>query len=148
MPAADILISVTIEGVLVVVAVVTLLIAAAGVVGGQFRISRNATAIKITTEIAQAWENKAKVQEQQIHDLELSAAKQSQQTTAALAAKDAEIAELRARVEVLQDLVTGKSAVENLAQDHKRLEGKISETLQQVGIIRTDLRKALEARPA
>jgi Tfp pilus assembly protein PilX len=136
---------VNIGNVLVLVAVITLLIAAAGVVGGQYRISRNKVAIDITKEIAEAWEAKARQQETQIADLEREAQVTKTETTAALAAKDAEIAAVKARLEVLQDMVTGRSAIDELKADHHLLQVKVAETLAQVGAARTDIRELAAA---
>jgi len=126
------------EAILTVVAVVSLLLTAAGAIGGQYRINRTDRSVKITKEIAEAWEAKAQQQESQIADMKQLAAEREQETTAALAAKDTEIAELRARVQVLQDLVTGKSAIEDLAI---RLDTRLTELFSEINVVRGDVRK-------
>lgn len=130
---------VSLQSILVIIAVITLALAAAGVIGGQYRISKNKTAIDVTKEIAEAWENKARAQETQIADLETAAQAHKERTTLALAAKDAEIADLSARVGLLQDLVTGKTAIENLSADHQRFDTKLAEILAQVGEARREV---------
>jgi uncharacterized protein HemX len=95
------------------VAVVSLLITAAGVVGGSWRLGRNTQTVTLYRDTALAWEAKASAQEAQLEQLE-----------ADNRAKDTKIAELVARVGVLSDMVTGKSAIE-------AMEGQMTELLAQ-----------------
>ncbi len=65
------------------------------------------------------------------------------------AAKDAAITELQGKVAVLQDMVTGKAAVEQLAagfgQMVAHMDERVSEALKQAGAIRGEVRDVHEA---
>ncbi|HEV2172906.1 MAG TPA: hypothetical protein VGR71_05030 [Nitrospira sp.] len=71
---------------------------------GSFRVARNTQTTTLYREAAQAWEAKARSQEDEIHELQKRDSE-----------KDRLIAELKARVEVLQDIVTGRSMLEKLS---------------------------------
>lgn len=85
-------------------AVLGFLITAGGLVGVSLRIGRNTQTVSNYREAAAAWEAKAKAQEGQIDELQAAHEHSAQEVT-----------ELRAKVQVLQDLVTGKTAIEQLA---------------------------------
>lgn len=108
-----------------VVAIMGFLVTGA-VVFGSWRVSRNTTATQQYRDTALAWEGKARAQDAEISDLKQ-----------ALAAKDSQIADLSARVAVLQDTVTGKSALEIL-------EARSAEMLQMSAEVRTVVRANTE----
>ena len=70
---------------------------------GSWKVSRNTAATKIYRDLAEAWEKKAGEQESEIRDLKARDAEKGQ-----------EIAALRTQLAVLQDTVTGKTALEAL----------------------------------
>lgn len=115
--------------VLEIVAVITLLITAAAGVGGSWRLSRNTQSVNIYRENAQAWQQKAELQDGEIRDLQASGQ-----------VKDAQIAELKARVSVLENMVTGKSLIEELTM---QTATRGAEVLAQLGEIRGEQRKIL-----
>lgn len=86
-----------------IVAVIGLLGTAAAVVGGSFRVSRHTQVVANYRDAAQAWEAKASAQGNEITELRSE-----------LAEREKEIIELRSRVSILQDMVTGKSAIEQI----------------------------------
>ena len=91
------------EVILAAVAVTGLLVTAASVVG-TFRVSRNTSTVSAYRDSAQAWESKAKAQEDEIHDLQ-----------GKLAAAAAQIESLNQRVAMLQDIVTSRTQIEALS---------------------------------
>jgi len=111
--------------VVAVAAVVGSLMAAAAILG-QWRVSRNTTATTQYREIAQGWEDKARLQADEIADLQADKHR-----------KDREIAELKGKVQVLQDALTGKASWEIL-------ESRIGEALAIAGEMRTELRQVHE----
>jgi predicted nucleic acid-binding Zn-ribbon protein len=93
---------------------------------GQYKVSKNTTALTQYRETAQAWEGKARAQETEISDLKESDHK-----------KDTKIAELEGKVQVLQDALTGKASWDIL-------ENRISEALAIAGETRTAVRSIQE----
>jgi hypothetical protein len=107
--------------ILAVIAIIGLLITAATVVGGSFRVGRNTQTVSNYREAALSWEASAKALEAQVHQFEEQLAERDVHARevetgfeAQLAEKDARIHELEGRLTTLQDVVTGKSAVEAL----------------------------------
>jgi hypothetical protein len=84
------------------VAIVGLLFTIAALFG-SWKVSRNTAATRIYRDLAEAWEKKAGEQASEITDLKERDA-----------AKGQEIAALRNQLLVLQDVVTGRSALELL----------------------------------
>lgn len=105
--------------------VASFIFAIVGVVG-QWRVSKNTAALTQYRDIAKAWEEKARVQEVEIADLQVDKHR-----------KDQVIAELQGKVTVLQDTLTGKASWDVL-------EGRISEALHMAGETRTELRRVHE----
>jgi len=101
-----------------IVAVLALLGTAGGMVGVSLRVGRQSQTVANYREAATSWEAKAKAQEGQIEELQAAAADAAQEVT-----------ELRAKVQILQDLVTGKTAIEQLTvqvtETSARIEAKI-----------------------
>ncbi len=121
-----------------VVLIVGVAITAAAAIGGSFRTGRAAMAIANYRTLAESWEAKA-------HEAEAQKLVMAEQ-----------VADLTARVGVLQDLVTGKAQVDTLTTrvdritallDDRaaRMDARVSEILQQIGASRADLRKLLAA---
>lgn len=106
-------------------AVASFVFAIVGILG-QWRVTKNTAALSQYRDIAKAWEDKARVQEAEITDLQIDKHH-----------KDQVIAELQGKVNVLQDALTGKAAWDVL-------EHKISEALQIGADNRTELRKIHE----
>lgn len=88
---------------------------------GQYRVSRNTAALAQYRDIAKAWEDKARVQEAEIADLQNDARR-----------KESVIAELTGKVNVLQDTLTGKASWDIL-------EARISEALVIVAETRAEV---------
>lgn len=95
-------------------AVLGFLITAGGLIGVSMRVGRNSQTVANYREAAQSWEAKAKAQEGQLEELK-----------EADAAKASQITELTAKVQLLQDMVTGKTAIEQLA-------AQVAETFQRI----------------
>jgi hypothetical protein len=100
------------------VAILAFLVTAGGVIGVSLRIGRNTQTIANYREAATSWEAKAKAQEGQIEELQ-----------AADTAKATQITELTAKVQLLQDMVTGKTAIEQLAAQVADTFARIDEKL-------------------
>jgi predicted RNase H-like nuclease (RuvC/YqgF family) len=96
---------------------------------GQWKVSKNTTALTQYRETAQAWEGKARAQETEITDLRHEVAELQVQMTE----KGKENAELTGRVSVLQDALTGKASWDIL-------ESRIGEALSIAGETRTEVR--------
>lgn len=92
----------------------------------SFKVTRNTQATAVYRTTAEGWEAQAKLQERQIAEL-----------TAQAARKDQKIADLTARVEVLQDMVTGKSLLE---EHHRAFQSKAAELLALAADTRTEVR--------
>lgn len=112
-----------------IVAVVGLAITIASVFG-TFRMSRNTQAMTLYRETATGWQAKAELQEGEIAELRENLAK-----------KDRQIADLQARVQVLQDTVTGKSLLE---EHHRAFEARSAEILAMMGDTRAIIRQIAE----
>lgn len=101
-----------------IVGVLALLLAAGGVVGTSLRVGRNSQTVANYREAAHSWEAKASAQEGQIGELQAAHEQAAQEVT-----------ELRAKVQILQDLVTGKTAIEQLSvqvtEAFARIDAKI-----------------------
>lgn len=108
--------------ILTVLALITLLITAAAGVGGSWRLSRNTQSVNIYRENARAWQQKAQLQDTEIRDLQADGQ-----------VKDAKIAELLARVATLENVVTGRSLIEDLTS---QMNARGGEVLAQLGAIR------------
>lgn len=86
-----------------IIALAAFLVVAAGVIGLNFRINRNTANVTNYRDAAQSWESKARAQETEIADLQTKVADLQNQLTAEREARH-----------VLEGVVSGKSAVENL----------------------------------
>lgn len=114
------------EEILTAVAVITLAITVAAVLGGSFRSGKNTAALTAYRETAIAYQTKAEAQEGKIHDLETQNASQAMT-----------IAELQAKMALLQDLVTGKTAIDMLV-------ARAGEMLDQMAATRSEVREVHE----
>lgn len=103
-------------------AIASFIFAVVGILG-QWRVSRNTAALSQYRDIAKAWEDKARVQEAEISDLQDDARR-----------KDSVIAELTGKVNVLQDSLTGKAAWDVL-------EARIGEALTIAAETRAEIRQ-------
>jgi N-methylhydantoinase B/oxoprolinase/acetone carboxylase alpha subunit len=117
--------------ILTIAALVTLLITAAGAIGGSWRLSRNTQSVNIYRENAKAWQDKAELQEAEISELRLSSN-----------VKDEQITDLRARISTLEDMVTGRSLLEQMAADSRTRYGEL---LNVVAGMRSELRTEHES---
>ena len=124
MPRTDVIIA--------IVAVVSFLMAVAGV-AGSWRASKNTGALSQYRETAKAWEGRSRVQDQQIADLNSHVAGLETE----MHHKDAQLAEQKGRIQVLQDTLTGKASWDIL-------ERRISEALELAGLMRTEVRQMHE----
>jgi uncharacterized protein YlxW (UPF0749 family) len=111
-----------------IVAIVGLAITVAAVFG-SFRVARNTQTTSLYRETALAWEAKARAQEAEIHEL------QERDTE-----KDKRIATLQARVEVLQDTVTGRAALESLQTMVAHTHAQLEDLGQVLAAVREDVR--------
>ncbi len=114
------------------------LLAAAGVAGAAFRSARTGQVVTELQRLADTRKEKAADLDRAIADLQAEGA-----------AKDLKITELQGKVAVLQDMVTGKAAVEQLAagfgQMVAHMDERVSEALKQAGAIRGEVRDVHEA---
>jgi len=113
------------DTILVWVGIASFLLTAAGIVGMGFRVGSNTQTVKNYRDTAQSYKERADAQEVQISSLQ-----------AALANKDHQIAELQAKMEVLERLVLGESTAKALRADHAGLARKMEQAyaeLQEVG---------------
>jgi uncharacterized protein HemX len=94
--------------VLTLIAVLTFLVTAAGIAGGSWKIQRNTQTVAVYKQAAEAWEAKSKAQDAHIETQDDQIIKLGE----SMAEKDRQIAELRGQISTLQDMVTGRSAVE------------------------------------
>jgi len=93
----------SIATILAIVGIISFLLTAAGIVGMGFRVGSNTQAMANYRETAQSWQAKADAQEEQITSLQTS-----------LLEKDHQIAELQAKVALLEKLVLGESTAARL----------------------------------
>jgi hypothetical protein len=112
--------------ILAIVALIGLLATAAAAVGGSFKVSNNTATISRYREAAQAWETKSRAQDAEILELQR-----------VNIANDKKISELEARVTILQDLVTGKSAVDLIEAKSTELKDLINKTYDAVAQLAT-----------
>lgn len=87
-----------------ILSVIGFLVTAAGLVGISFKVGRNAQTVSNYRDNADSWEKKALSQSGEIADLQ-----------ARLVANDAVIRRLQDRVGLLEEMVTGKAAINELA---------------------------------
>ena len=102
--------------VIALVALLTFLAAGAAVVAAYWRSGRNSATLTNLKDAVDAYEAKVKAQDLTIADLQHSRTAEVEELNGRLASKDREVTELQARVAVLQDMVTGKSAIDRLTQ--------------------------------
>lgn len=107
--------------VLAIIGIVSFFLTAAGIVGMGFRVGSNTQAMANYRETAQSWKEKADAQESQITRLEESSA-----------AKDQQIAQLQAKVEILERLVVGESTAKRLTDKIDHLQDDVSAILDEV----------------
>lgn len=93
------------EIVLAVVAVCTLALGAAAV-AGQFRVSRNTGAVNAYRDSAQGWESLARTKDAEMTEMRVQ-----------IAALQAENSALKGRMQAMENIVTGKSMIEELSRD-------------------------------
>lgn len=96
----------TLTHVVTILSVIGFLITAAGLIGVSFRVGRNAQTVNNYRESADAWEMKAKAQADTIAECQ-----------ARLAENDVTIRKLQDRVQILEEMVTGHTAITTLATD-------------------------------
>jgi hypothetical protein len=122
---------------------VTTFIAVFGVVLGaatilaSFRVTRNTQATVLYRENAAGWEAKSKLQTVQAAETAAGYGQQLDELRVQGAEKDQKIADLTARVEVLQDMVTGRSLLE---EHHRAFEAKSAELLALAADTRSEVR--------
>lgn len=106
---------------------------AAAVLAGTWRISRNTATVNNFRDSALSWETKSKSQDEEIEKLHRD-----------LAARDREVSDLQGRVGTLQDMVTGKSAVEELTSSMTQLvalfDTRLTEALAHSAETRAEIR--------
>jgi uncharacterized protein HemX len=107
--------------ILAVVAVIAFLVTAAGVVGTAFRVGHNTQTVANYRETAQSWKEKSDAQEAQIVQLQEGAA-----------AKNHQIAELTAKVDMLEKLVLGESTAKGLRADLGQIKQGVSQLLERI----------------
>jgi chromosome segregation ATPase len=132
--------------ILAIVALVGLLITAATVIGGSFRVSRNTQTVSNYREAALSWESQSKALEAQVRlfeeqlaEREVHARTMESQFEAQLAEKDARIHELEGRLTTLQDVVTGKAAVEALTVEMRSVVQAVDTVKGHVDQVHLDL---------
>lgn len=119
-------------------------------VAAVWRSSRNNTTLQNLKDAAESYKLKTEAQDVTIADMRRDHDAEATELNARLAAKDHELNELRGRVLVLQDLVTGKSALEQLAgtvadlvtnytASETRILAAIAAAKQSVDALRSDL---------
>ena len=127
-----------------VAGVIALLIVVAGIIGGSYRLSRNTAVVTSYRETAQAWEQKAAVQADQlatqaaqIRELELQRGECREQ-----------IKKLEGQVDLLSQWATGKATADALLAGQESIIAHIgavqAEILGQIG----DLRGMVKQRAA
>jgi hypothetical protein len=124
----------------------------AATVWGAFRVSRNTTATALYRGTAEAWEARAGIQATEIRETREQAERDRVEFTRRLAGKDAQIADLNARVQLLTDMVTGKSVLEEISRAlQQRFDERAEEILDIVRTARDEvaaMRKAVETPKA
>ncbi len=127
-----------------VIGIVAGLLALVGVLAVAFRTGRSAQIIKNSEAVAASWKERAEAMEKKAAARD-EAIKDLQDK---LRMRDEEVLKLRANMATLQDLVTGRSAIEQLGREmsdgSKVTEQRMGEVLEQVGTVRTDVRHSYE----
>lgn len=105
--------------------VVGFLVTAAGLVGVSFKVGRNAQTVSNYRDSADAWEKKSHSQAEEIAELK-----------AKLSANEATSNKLQDRVQILEELVTGKATFTNLVAsidaNFSRLEAHLDAAVQKI----------------
>lgn len=141
----------TATNIITIVAVIGLLITAATVVGGSFRVSRNTATVTRYKEAADSWQAKAvaqdekiEAQEERITVLQHEIAAKDAAFTAEMSAKDTLISQLQGRLSVLQEVVTGKAVLDEISQRQVEFlnswDNRTGEILNQVAATRGENR--------
>lgn len=107
--------------VVAIVAIVTLALAAAAVVGGQFRISRSQQILANYRETAQSWQAKSAAQQGEIDELRVISNEKDDRITEL----EKQVTELRGHLNALQEMMIGSSALETIRQDIQAAQDKI-----------------------
>jgi hypothetical protein len=107
--------------ILAVIGVISFALTAAGIVGMGFRVGHNTQTVSNYRDTAQSWKEKADAQEAQITELQHSSM-----------AKDHQIAELTAKVDILEKLVLGESTASALRADLSHIQQGVSQILERV----------------
>jgi cell division protein FtsB len=103
----------------------------------SFRSTRNTQATALYRDTAAGWEAKSKLQDEQMTEMKADYARQLDDLRASEADKDAKIADLNARVDVLQDMVTGRSLLE---EHHRAFETQSAAILAIAEATRNEVR--------
>lgn len=142
----------TLESVAVIVGVVIGILGFLGglatLLGGNYRVARNAKIVADYEAGYKGLEAKAKGQEQQIGELQREAGEKDTK----IADLEHQLTDMQGRMSVLQEVVTGKSALEELtrqlaavttAMDRRAetISSRIGETQALVGDLRRELRE-------
>lgn len=93
-----------------IISVIALLVTAATVVGGSFRLARNTQTVSNYRDAAQAWQAKADAQQGELDELKTELAEKQSQ----ISDQQKQIAELSGRMRTLQDMMVGQNALETL----------------------------------
>jgi hypothetical protein len=107
--------------ILAIIAIISFALTAAGIVGMSFRVGHNTQTVANYRETAQSWKEKADAQEAQITELQHGSME-----------KDGQIAELQAKVGLLEKLVLGESTAQGLRADHVAMDKKVTATYDAV----------------
>lgn len=112
-------------------------ILSAATILASFKVTRNTQATALYRENAAGWEAQAGLEKTKSAEMQAAYDRQLDELRVQAAAKDEKIADLTARVEVLQDMVTGKSLLE---EHHRAFQAKSAELLAMVADTRSEVR--------
>jgi predicted RNase H-like nuclease (RuvC/YqgF family) len=133
--------AVSLGGAASIATVVVALLALTGVLGISFRSARGTQILRNAEAVADSWreradamEVRAKARDEAIKDLQDK-----------LAERDREISLLQGKILTLEEMVTGRSAIEELARQFQQrnvhMSERVTEALMQINAIRGDVRQ-------
>jgi predicted RNase H-like nuclease (RuvC/YqgF family) len=133
--------AVSLGGAASIATVVVALLALTGVLGISFRSARGTQILRNAEAVADSWRERADAMEVRANARD-EAIKELQDK---LAERDREISLLQGKILTLEEMVTGRSAIEELARQFQQrnvhMSERVTEALMQINAIRGDVRQ-------
>jgi chromosome segregation ATPase len=125
-----------------IIGILGFLFAVATLLGGNYRVARNAKIVADYEAGYKGLQAKSEGQRQEIEELQ----RQGTEKDSRIAELEHELSDLKGRMSVLQEIVTGKPAIEELTKQMAAavtmMNDRAGETLMQIGQLRTEVSAA------